>query len=63
MDKNQSLMLAAIVFGIIALLHLVRSVFSWTVSIAGFNIPVWLSYIVVIVAGYLSWHMYSAGKE
>ena len=63
MDKNQSLTLASIIFGVIALLHLLRSIFSWPASIAGFNVPVWLSYIAVIVAGYLAWHMYDAGKK
>ncbi len=63
MDKNQSLMLATAAFGIIALLHLLRSVFSWPASIANWNVPVWFSYIFVVAAGYLSWHMYSASKK
>ena len=63
MDKNQSLMIAAVVFGLIALLHLLRSVFSWDARIANFDVPVWFSYIAVIAAGYLAWHMYSASKK
>ena len=63
MDKNQSLMLAAIVFSLMALLHLLRSIFSWTASIANFNVPVYYSYIAVIVLGYLAWQMYSASKK
>ena len=56
-------MLAAVVFGLIALLHLLRSIFNWQASIAGLNVPVWLSYIAVVVLGYLAWHMYNAGKK
>jgi len=63
MNKNQSLMLAAFIFGIIALLHLLRAIFSWPARIANFEVPLWLSYIAVIVAGYLAWHMYSASKK
>mgnify|MGYP001587361355 FL=1 len=63
MDKNQSLMLAAAVFGIIALLHLLRSIFSWPARIANFDVPLWLSYIAVVVAGYLAWLMYNASKK
>ena len=63
MNKNQSLMLASAVFGIIALLHLLRSIFSWDARIANFDIPVWFSYIAVVVAGYLAWHMYNASKS
>ena len=63
MDKNQSLMLASVIFGIVALLHLLRAIFGWPVSVAGLNVPVWLSYIAVVVAGYLSWNMYSVSKK
>ena len=63
MDKNQSLMLAAIVFGVIALLHLVRAVLGWKVLIENFNVPVYFSVIVGIVAGYLSWHIYNTSKK
>lgn len=63
MDKNQSLMLAAIIFGVIALLQLTRAVLGWKAVIGNFNVPVYFSYIAFIVAGYLSWHMYNASKK
>lgn len=63
MDKNQSLTLAAVIFGLVALLHLLRSIFSWPARIANFDVPVWFSYAAVVVAGYLAWNMYSASKK
>ena len=63
MDKNQSLILAAVIFAIIALIHLIRAVFGLEAVIAGFNVPIYVSYIFVVVAGYLAWHMYSASKN
>ena len=63
LDKNQSLLLASIIFGIVALVHLLRSIFSWRLVVENFSIPLYFSYIVVIVAGYLSWHMYNASKK
>jgi len=63
MDKNQSLLLASAAFGIMALLHFLRSIFNWPASIGNLNVPVWLSYIAVVVLGYLAWHMYSAGRK
>ena len=63
MDKNQSLMLAAVVFGVIALLHLARAILGWEAVIGSFNVPLYFSYIAVIVFGYLSWHMYNASKK
>ncbi|MBI2558147.1 hypothetical protein HYW20_02385 [Candidatus Woesearchaeota archaeon] len=63
MEKNQLLMLASVIFGIVAVLHLLRSIFSWEADIGGFNVPVWYSYVAVVVAGYLSWEMYGAGRK
>jgi|TARA_Y100000031_G_C8204325_1_gene377857 hypothetical protein len=63
MDKNQSLLLASVVFGVVALSHLVRSIFGWEFTISNFNVPLYFSYIAVVVVGYLSWHMYSANKK
>jgi len=63
MDKNKSLKLASFIFGLVALLHLLRSVFNWNASIGSFNIPVYFSYFGILVAGYLSWHMYNAANK
>tara|TARA_Y100000310_G_scaffold342435_1_gene445694 strand:- start:5384 stop:5575 length:192 start_codon:yes stop_codon:yes gene_type:complete len=63
MDKNQSLLIASVVFGIVGFLHLLRSVFSWEMVISNFNVPLYFSYIAVIVLGYLSWSMYKASKK
>lgn len=54
MDKNKSLLLASIVFGVVGFLHLLRSIFSWDLVLSNFKIPLYVSYVVVIVAGYLS---------
>jgi len=62
MDKNQALRIASVVFGIIALLHLLRSVFSWEATIGSFNVPLYFSYIAVIAASYLSWWMFKVNK-
>lgn len=56
-------MLAAVIFGVIALLQLIRAVFGWQAVIENFNVPVYFSYIAFIAAGYLSWHMYNASKK
>lgn len=62
MDKNQSLILSAVIFGIIAILHLLRVIFGWQASIAGINVPLYISYIAIVIAGYLTWHMYKVSK-
>ena len=63
MDKNQALSIAAIVFGIVAFAHLLRSIFSWKLVIGSFNVPLYFGYVAVIVVGYLSWIMYNTSKK
>lgn len=47
------------VFSLIALLHALRLVYGWSAVIAGWEVPMWLSGLAVILAGYLA---YSAFK-
>ena len=62
MDKNQLLLIASVIFGVIGALHLLRSVFGWEAVIGNFNVPLYFSYIAVVVALYLSFSMYKASK-
>lgn len=45
---------AIFLFGFITLLHVLRLLFSWEVTINGIVIPVWLSALGAIVAGVLA---------
>ncbi len=47
------------VFSLIALLHAMRLVYGWSAVIGGLEVPMWLSGLAVILAGYLA---YSAFK-
>ena len=62
MDKNKLLLVASIIFGVVGFLHLLRSIFGWEAVIGNFNVPLYFSYIAVVVAGYLSFSMYKASK-
>lgn len=44
---------SGVVFGIIALVQLVRAVNQWPVQIGSFNVPVWVSWIAALVASSL----------
>lgn len=48
-----------IVFLLIALLHALRLVYGWSAVIGGWEVPMWLSGLAVVLAGYLA---YSAFK-
>ena len=46
--------IGAVVFALVALLHLLRLVYGWEVTFAGWVVPLWLSVIGLIVAGGLA---------
>jgi len=46
--------LAAIIFAVIALVHLLRWIYGWAVTIVGAEVPGWTSVVGVVVAGTLA---------
>lgn len=46
--------LAAIIFAVITLVHLLRLMYGWVVNIAGGNVPMWTSVLGVVIAGVLA---------
>ena len=46
--------IAAVVFGLIALAQLLRLVLGWPVVVNGFNVPLWASAIACLVAAGLA---------
>ena len=45
---------AAVVFALVALVHLLRLVYGWEVTLAGWVVPLWVSVVGLIVAGGLA---------
>jgi len=45
----------ATLFLIVAIMHLLRIIFGWPVEIGGLNIPFWVSWLGVLVAGALAY--------
>lgn len=43
-----------VIFAFIASVHLVRALLGWEVVISGIVIPVWVSYVVATLCGYLA---------
>ncbi|MGH8633115.1 MAG: hypothetical protein ACRET7_03175 [Burkholderiales bacterium] len=46
--------LAAIIFAVIALVHLLRWIYGWVVNVAGGDVPMWTSVLGVLIAGVLA---------
>ena len=57
--------LAGLVFLIIAVLHFLRVFYGWPVTV-GANaivVPMWVSYLIVVGTGFLSWQGFKNSKQ
>jgi len=61
--SNKYNLVSGTVFGIVAIAQAVRAISRWPVHIGTFEVPVWFSWIAVVVAGSLCvWAFRSRGK-
>jgi hypothetical protein len=56
-------MIAALIFAIIALLHLYRLFTHYQVILGSHTIPMWVSYIGVIVGVVLAWGLWREARQ
>jgi hypothetical protein len=55
MNQRSFFLVSGIIFLIIAFLHLLRIVLGWEAVIAGWIVPRWVSWLALIIAGYLGY--------
>lgn len=55
MSQKTFTITASVIFGIVALFHVLRILLSWPVVIGGWTVPMWFSWIGLVVAGGLSY--------
>ncbi|PSH70146.1 hypothetical protein CU102_03340 [Phyllobacterium brassicacearum] len=48
--------LAAAIFAVVAVLHLVRILIGWSIVVDGWTVPMWVSWLGLIIAGALSYY-------
>lgn len=46
--------IAALIFALIALVHLLRLIFGWVVTIVGADVPMWGSAVALVISGVLA---------
>jgi hypothetical protein len=54
MEAKTFCLVAGVIFAVVALFHLVRIVMDWSVIIGNWSIPMWVSWVALIVAAGLS---------
>ena len=55
MNQRSFSLVAGIIFTVIALLHLLRIIYGWNPVIEGWMVPKWISWVALIVSGYLGY--------
>ncbi len=63
MNQKTFLSLTGIIFLVIAVSHLLRVVLGWHAIVAGWAVPMWFSYIGVVVAGYLAFQAFNQSRR
>jgi hypothetical protein len=56
-------LVASLIFSLIALGHLSRLVFRWSVSLAGWSAPFWVSWAALLISAYLAYQGFRLGKK
>ena len=54
MRHGAFLLVTSSIFALIALLHALRLIYDWNVAIGEWTVPVWVSAVGFLIAGYLA---------
>ena len=54
MDAKTFSLVAGVIFAVVALFHLVRIYMDWPVMIGDWSVPMWASWIGLVIAGGLA---------
>jgi hypothetical protein len=63
LSKNTFALLAGTVFLIVAVTHALRLVFKWELIVAGWQVPMWVSAVAIVAAGYLAYEGFQMRKR
>lgn len=62
MSQRTFSLVAGVVFGLVALAHVLRILLGWSIVIQDLSVPMWASWIAVIVMGYLAYEGFRLAK-
>jgi hypothetical protein len=63
MSQRTFSLVAGVVFGLVALAHVLRIFLGWSIVIQDLSVQMWASWIAVIVMGYLAYESFSVGEK
>jgi hypothetical protein len=63
MNKNIPLIVAGVIFSLVALMHLLRLLTGFEVTLRGSPVPLWVNGMGLVVTGALAVWMFAAAKQ
>ena len=63
MSQHVFSLVAGVVFGLIALGHLLRVIFDLSLDVQGISIPMWASWLAIVVMGYLAYEGFRRARK
>ena len=60
---SKYVVVSGVLFGAIAVFQAVRALNQWPVQVAGFDVPVWVSWVTVVIAGSLCVWAFRSGHK
>jgi hypothetical protein len=55
MNQKTFSLIAGLIFFFVAAMHVLRLAFGWHMVLAGWTIPMWVSWIALLIAGFLAY--------
>jgi hypothetical protein len=63
MPQRIYFVVSGLIFDLVFLLHLLRIIFGWRAEIGEFEVPMWISWVSLAMAGYLAVSAYRLLKK
>jgi len=60
---SKYVVVSGVIFGVVAVVQAVRALNQWPVHVGGFDVPVWISWVAMVVAGSLCVWAFRSGHK
>jgi len=63
MSQKNYFAVSGTIFALVFLLHALRLINAWDAVIGGWQVPMWASWLAVLIAGFLAWSAFARKKR